>query len=152
MENDTLYQKNQELINKVMELKSKEDSLRLSEAICRQIINVIHTGLISIDRTGSITFINPHTTELLGYYRTDMLGSYLMNYISEKNREIIQQYFTKCPKRSPVQYEIEFKHKDGRIIETLFNISPVYKIDNQYDGSVICINDITELKKRFRQI
>lgn len=112
----------------------------------RSLIEASLDPLVTISPEGKITDVNEATIRVTGLSREKLIGTDFSNYFTEpdKAREGYQQVFEKG---SVIDYPLTIRHKDGKLIDVLYNAS-VYKDDK---GNVLGVfaaaRDVTEQKQ-----
>src|SRR5580698_794376 len=112
----------------------------------RSLIEASLDPLVTINTEGKITDMNEALADITGISREKLTGTDFFEYFTEpqKAREVYQEVFAKG---SVTDSPLTLRHKNGRLIDVLFNGS-VYK-DNTGSvlGVVIVARDITERNK-----
>jgi PAS domain S-box-containing protein len=128
------------------EQKVAQDSLRQASQYARSLIEASLDPLVTISADGKITDVNEATIKATGLYREQLIGTDFSRYFTEpqKAREGYQQVFAKG---FVTDYPLTIRHKDGHLMDVLYNAS-VYK-DSRGNilGVFAAARDITELKK-----
>ena len=132
--------------------KDISDEIRLTEELkatqfyARSLIEASLDPLVTISPEGKITDVNEGSIKVTGVPRGKLIGADFSDYFTEpdKAREGYQQVFSKG---AVTDYPLTIRHKDGRLIDVLYNAS-VYK-DAQ--GSVLGVfaaaRDVTAQKQ-----
>jgi len=112
------YRRGKEKLNEVM---------RLANIYNRSLIEASLDPLVTISREGKITDVNDATTKAIGIPRDELIGTDFSNYFTgqEKARKGYQQVFDKG---FVSDYPLTLRHKDGKLIDVLYNAT-VYKDD-----------------------
>ncbi|MCX6353428.1 MAG: PAS domain S-box protein [Candidatus Aureabacteria bacterium] len=112
------YRKGKEKLNEVM---------RRANIYNRSLIEASLDPLVTISREGKITDVNEATTKAIGIPRDELIGTDFSNYFTgqEKARKGYQQVFDKG---FVSDYPLTLRHKDGKLIDVLYNAT-VYKDD-----------------------
>jgi len=131
------------------ELERKKLYYSELEALYRDIVENVESGLISVDREGHIVFLNKAGEDILGYsldelYRepvskifpwVDPVGEGFSNGVDLK-------------RKGQLRGEAIFKRKDGKDIFLGFSISPSRGIG----GKIMVFQDITKVKEMEEQV
>lgn len=120
------------------ELERKKIDYSKLEALYRDIVENVESGLISLDRDGHIGFLNKAGEDILGY-RFD-----------ELYKESVSKIFPwmDLKRKGQLRGEAIFKKKDGKDIFLGFSISPSRDIG----GKVMVFQDITKVKEMEEQV
>jgi len=130
----------------ITELKEKEEALRASEAMYRDLISRMNEGFAAIDEKGFFTFVNPRFCEMTGYDRDELIGAHVFELFDEENQDILKQELKVSEMGVASRYEVAWKSKSGRSIPTLVSASPIFK-DGVHKGSYAVITDLSVLKR-----
>jgi len=109
----------------VTEQKRAQESLREASQYARNLIETSLDPLVTISSDGKITDVNEATIRASGLARQELIGTDFANYFtdSEKAQAGYQQVFEKG---FVTDYPLTIRHKDGRLMDVLYNAS-VYK-------------------------
>ena len=136
---------NEEPANQHRGRKIGEEELVL-ENYARGLIEASRDPLVTINPEGKITDMNQALANVTGLTREELRGTDFFNYFTEPGnaRKVYKEVFAKG---YVADLPLTLKHKDGKVIDVLFNGS-VYK-DNRgvVVGVVIVARDTTEQKK-----
>lgn len=121
----------------IMRLQDKNVKL---EAIMSSIVN----GIIAIDSTERVLFINPVAERLLDIADRDIAGKHLLQVI--RNNSIDNYLKTILKDKKFYNIEITMDDPAEKVLKLYAN--PIKKTnENDIDGIIITIQDITELRK-----
>ena len=112
----------------------------------RSLIEASLDPLVTISPEGKITDVNEGSIKVTGVLREKLIGTDFSDYFTEpaKAREGYQRVFAEG---FVTDYPLTIRHKDGRLIDVLYNAS-VYKDDRgQVLGVFAAARDITGRKK-----
>ena len=121
------------------------EELRATQFYARSLIEASLDPLVTISPEGKITDVNEGSIKVTGMPREHLIGTDFSDYFTEpdKARDGYQQVFSRG---AVTDYPLTIRHKDGRLIDVLYNAS-VYK-DAQ--GSVLGVfaaaRDVTAQK------
>ena len=110
------------------------------------LIEASRDPLVTISTEGKITDMNQATVNITGISRDKLTGTDFFDYFTEpqKAREVYQEVFAKG---FVIDSPLTLRHKDGKLIDVLFNGS-VYKDDRgNVLGVVIVARDVTDQKR-----
>ncbi len=144
-----LYKKNQELLNQKEQLKKLNSDITAQKLISKYSLSLIeasHDPLFAINTEGKITDMNDASVKVTGLSRDQLLATDFFDYFTapEKARELQHAVFSQgAIANSP----LTFHHKDGTLVDVLFN-GAIYKDDGgKTMGAVIVARDITDQKR-----
>jgi PAS domain S-box-containing protein len=144
-----LHTKNQELLVQAEQLKKLNTDLTAQKLLSEYSLSLIeasHDPLFAISPEGKITDMNNASVKVTGIARPKLIGTDFFDYFTEpqKAREVYQKVFEKgfiadCP--------LILFHKNGKLIDVLFN-GAVYKDDKgNVLGAAIVARDVTNKKR-----
>lgn len=112
----------------------------------RSLIEASLDPLVTISAEGKITDVNEATIRVTGLPRTELIGTDFSNYFTEPDqaREGYQQVFEKG---SVIDYPLTIRHKDGKLIDVLYNASVYRDAQGHVLGVFAAARDVTEQKQ-----
>jgi len=127
-------------------LAHNEKELRQASLYTRSLIEASLDPLVTISAEGKITDVNEATEKATGRGRTELIGTDFSEYFTEpdKARAGYQKVFLLG---SVVDYPLTLRHKDGRIIDVLYNASVYRKGSGEVLGVFAAARDVTERNK-----
>jgi PAS domain S-box-containing protein len=131
----------------VTERKRIGEALRQSEGQYRQLVELAHEGIWSIDAEANTTYANPHIAEMLGYTMEEMVGMSLFDFMDGSAIELCKQRLERRKQGIIEQHDFEFVRKDGARILTRMEAAPITNEAGVYCGAIACVSDITERKR-----
>jgi PAS domain S-box-containing protein len=133
----------------ITERKRMEEQLRQSEERFRNLVETMSVGLSTIDAKGVITYVNDHLCTMLGYSMEEIIGHPTTDFYAEESRKRQEETFAKRRKgmKDPTPYEITWRRKDGRRVDTILTPTPGFSVSGEFTGSFAIITDITERKQ-----
>jgi PAS domain S-box-containing protein len=127
--------------------KQVEEALRQSGTQYRQLVDTLNEGIWRIDAEGGTIFVNPKMAEMLGYKVNDMDGKHFFDFIDKKDLQNSRRCIEKCQQGITEQHEFTFRKKNGELLYTLVNTSPIYDEQGTYIGVIAGITDISLRKQ-----
>jgi PAS domain S-box-containing protein len=126
--------------------------------IAEKVLETMKDSLIVVNQKGDIVNTNKSTLDLLSYKKNEILNMKLNQIITlpglEKNeRENIfglKIFNKKLNTMKQEDTEVEFIHKNGKIIPMNVTTSSMYE-DGNLVGMVLVARDLTEIKKTIRE-
>ncbi len=129
-----------------VEEKKSTEELTKSEQKFVTILDTAIDGFMEVDKDLIIIDANPAIKKILK--KSDITGTNLLNYVNEKNQEILKNQIELRKKGQSNSYELEFMQSDGGTVYTLVSASPKYDFATRKAiGSYAMVSDITKIKK-----
>ncbi|MDD2769768.1 MAG: PAS domain S-box protein [Methylococcus sp.] len=127
-------------------LAQNEKDLHGASRYTRSLIEASLDPLVTISPEGKITDVNQASERATGRGRTELIGTDFSDYFTEPERAR-EGYRSVFLKGFVTDYPLSLRHKDGRVMEVLYNAS-VYRDDSgTVQGVVAAARDITERKQ-----
>ena len=128
--------------NDISEKKQAEEQLRQASQYARSLIEASLDPLVTISPEGRITDVNEATAKVTGNNRDGLVGTDFSDYFTEpdKAREGYQQVFQKG---FVTDYPLTIRHKDGKLIEVLYNASVYRDMQGNVLGVFAAARDVT---------
>ena len=126
--------------------KQRDEKLHAASLYARSLLEASLDPLVTISPEGKITDVNEATTKVTGVLRDKLIGTDFSNYFTEpeKAREGYQQVFAKG---SVTDYPLTIRHRDGRLVDVLYNASVYKDVNGKVLGVFAAARDITERKR-----
>ena len=112
-----------------------------------QILENLHEGIWIIDEDANTILVNSRMAEMLGYTVDEMLGKPIFSFLDEYDTVIATRALERRKQGIREQLEHQLLCRDGTLIHTLFEASPMYDDEGNYAGSIAGVVDITERKQ-----
>ncbi|MFZ3166679.1 MAG: PAS domain S-box protein [Candidatus Methanoperedens sp.] len=140
-------------MNKKIEQKNKskpqanpmaEEQIQAQYA--RSLIEASLDPLVTISPEGKITDVNEATIKVTGIPRDKLIGTDFSDYFTEPEnaRKGYQQVFAKG---SVTDYPLTIRHKDGKLIDVLYNASVYRDMQGKVLGVFAAARDVTEQRQ-----
>lgn len=131
----------------ISERKEAEEAAQLAAQYARSLIEASLDPLVTISAEGKITDVNAATEQVTGVKRNNLIGSDFANYFTEpdKAREGYQRVFEQG---MVTDYPLVIRHTSGKLTEVLYNASMYHDPQDQVEGVLVTVHDISE-RKRF---
>lgn len=112
----------------------------------RSLLEASLDPLVTINPKGKVTDVNEAAVKITGISRKELIGSDFSNYFTEpdKAREGYQRVFADG---FVTDYPLTIRHKDGHLIEVLYNASVYRNAKGNVAGVFAAARDITMQKK-----
>ncbi len=137
--------------NDISEKKRAEEQLRAASQYARSLIEASLDPLVTISPEGKITDVNEATIKVTGVSRESLIGADFADYFTEpaKAREGYQQVFSKG---FVTDYPLTIRHRDGKLIDVLYNASVYRDAAGNVLGVFAAARDITAQKRAEAQV
>ncbi|MCG3216204.1 MAG: PAS domain S-box protein [Candidatus Heimdallarchaeota archaeon] len=133
------------VIEDITERTKSETALKESEEKFRQAFDMSNDGIILHDLKGNILDVNLRIKEQIGYSKTEFLSLTIQQLHPVTELEASKEAFDKVQRDGSVQFETQFRRKDGSLFpadvsSSVFDIGGIRVIQG-------VVRDITERKK-----
>ncbi|UZR29186.1 PAS domain S-box protein [Methylococcus mesophilus] len=127
-------------------LAQNEKDLHSASRYTRSLIEACLDPLVTISPEGKITDVNRASETATGLSRTELIGTDFSDYFTEPERAR-EGYRSVFLNGLLTDYPLSLRHKDGHVMEVLYNAS-VYRDDTgTVQGVFAAARDITERKR-----
>jgi PAS domain S-box-containing protein len=127
--------------------KKAEEALKESEEKYRGIIEATEEGIWLSKPDGKTIFVNQKMVDMLGYSREEIIYRVGAEFMMKGQEETVTQTREELKKGRRIQQEIQFCRKDGSVLWTIANASPMFDDRGQHVSNLFMHTDITERKK-----
>ncbi|MDI6720489.1 MAG: PAS domain S-box protein [Methanomicrobiales archaeon] len=130
----------------ITDRKKAEEALQASIAYNRSLIEASLDPLVTINPDGTINDVNNATVRVTGFTREELIGTDFSNYFTDpaKAKAGYEKVFRDG---SVMDYELEIRHRNGRITPVLYNAT-VYRDEmGNVSGVFAAARDITAQKR-----
>lgn len=125
---------------------TEEKEINRLKAHNEKVVTSLNDGIQIIDRNGHITFVNHRFQEMLGWESTEIIGRHYQSFVAKESQEkFVREMESWDPARGKKVLETTYMTKDHTRLPVLVSTSYLQH-DNQYDGMINAITDITEVK------
>jgi len=122
-----------------------EEALFSSEDNYRRIVETTEEGIWIGSTDGKTLFVNQKMADMLGYTREEMIGQRGLNFLEVGRKDRLDAHLF-LREGTSIQREYKLHRKDGSIIWTHVNASPLFNRRGKYIGNLCMHTDITERK------
>jgi PAS domain S-box-containing protein len=131
----------------ITERKRTEEALGTSEKKYRELVENLHEGIWAIDKDGYTTFSNHRMAEMLVYTVDEMQGKHLFSFMDQRGVKTCKHLLERCKHGITEQHSFEFIRKDGTLIYTRLETSPITDNHGNHVGALASVMDITEQRQ-----
>jgi PAS domain S-box-containing protein len=96
---------------------------------------------------GKTIFVNQKMVDMLGYSREEIICRVGVEFMMKGQEEAVTHTREELKKGRRIQQEIQFCRKDGSVLWTIANASPMFDDRGQHVSNLFMHTDITERKK-----
>ena len=128
-------------------LKLKEQDYHRLEALNRNIIQSIGSGLFTVDKKERISFFNRAAEVITGYKLSRVYGVRLYDIFPNLQRAGLDSAQMENYEGVPSRFEISFNRSDGVLVHLGFSKSMLKDSDGSVQGTVYAFQDVTRLKQ-----
>lgn len=134
------------IVHDVSDRIKVEKELNNSEQKYRGVVGAIQ-DVVFVVQEGKFVFVNEAIVPILGYEIDELLNEDFSNFIWDEEKELILDRYKRRIEgyAEPEHYEVRMKHKNGKPINMLLNVSIV-----EFEGKESLVGtakDITQIKK-----
>ncbi|RJP69046.1 MAG: PAS domain S-box protein [Ignavibacteriales bacterium] len=132
----------------ITERMHSEEALKQSEKKYRYIVDTANEGIWMFDKELNTSFANARMAEILGYENKEILiGKPIIDFIFEEDLNDHSERMEKRHNGISEIFERRFRCKDGHAVWTLVSGTTIFDENNNFNGTLGLVTDITELKK-----
>jgi PAS domain S-box-containing protein len=113
----------------------------------RRIVDTANEGIWTVDASLRNTFVNQKMADMLGYAPEEMIGQPYEKFLHREDLGAFHASMDKRKKGEGETYERRYLHKDGRVIWTLVNATPILDDHKRFVGAFAMYTDITARKQ-----
>lgn len=140
------------LLQDMTEQKQQDQRLQKSEEKYQQLIELATEGIWVIDQNNITTYMNPRMATMIGYEIEEALHKHLFDFMDEAGIKICQRNLERRKQGISEDHPFELKHKNGKTIYTYMSTAPITNEAGDFQGTIACVQDITEQKLAQQQI
>ncbi|MBI4765963.1 MAG: PAS domain S-box protein [Deltaproteobacteria bacterium] len=130
------------IVRDISERKRIDEQLQATSKYARSLIEASLDPLVTISPEGKITDVNEATVKVTGLERDRLIGTDFSDYFTEpeKARDGYRQVFSKG---FVTDYPLTIRHKDGRLMDVLYNASVYRDMQDHVLGVFAAARDVT---------
>lgn len=135
-----------EIISNAFQRKKIEEALFISENKYRMLVENLQEGIMVINQNNEIVFVNRAMAIMIGFSQEEILNTSILHYINEKFVKATEYFLKRQQLGIKEQFDMELKRKDKSTLFAAIASSPIFNSDNQFEGSLCAVVDITDRK------
>jgi PAS domain S-box-containing protein len=133
-------------VRDVSERMEREEALRRSEEQYRTIVETAAEGILLGTPDGRFTFVNQRMADMLGYPAEELMGRSGMDFTYQGAEPSVFEARAELRTGDLVSGEWKAVRKDGSLLWTRYNASPVFDEQDRHIANLAMHTDITESK------
>jgi len=126
--------------------------LSQGENYYQQIVENIHEGIWVIDKHNNTQYVNKCMADLLGYNIEEMQGKPIFSFMSKKRVQTCKDVLQRRRDGISEDHDFELQHKNGKPVCVTMASSPIPNSQDEYDGVIIGVMDITSQRTQELQL
>jgi len=107
------------------------------------LLDALNDAFGIINSEGVFTYVNQRFADLLQYSVDEMVGYSITNFVDDENLFVLQNNIRKRHEGLSSQYELEWKAKNGKRVQTIVSGSPLIDEKGNHQGSFAVVTDIS---------
>ena len=122
---------------------------RRAEDMFRKVVEFASEGILVSNADDRVIFANQRMHEMVGYAPPELVGMDPVVFVDDKVAPLFLEYRAQRRLMDAVAQRAEwrFRHRDGSWRDILVSATPLRTADGAYDGSIVLVTDISELKR-----
>ncbi|GAX40980.1 multi-sensor hybrid histidine kinase [Tolypothrix sp. NIES-4075] len=129
------------------EAQASMRSLASSEERCHRILDTATEGIWIIDAEALTEYVNQSLAQMFGYTREEMLQRSIFDFIDESLHAEARIHIEQRQPGIKQQFDFRFLRQDKSDLWARASINPILNQQNEFIGSLIMLNDISERKQ-----
>ena len=131
------------IVRDITQRKKAEDAIKFQA----DLLNQVGQAVVMVDDNRIIRFWNKAAEKLYGWQEEQALGHQITELMSGISSEKTDEVSSKLMSGESWPTEANIKNKDGSVMPVILNLTPIFKEDGEFRGTVSITTDIT-LQKR----
>jgi len=131
------------IVRDITQRKKAEDAIKFQA----DLLNQVGQAVVMVDNNRIIRFWNKAAEKLYGWQEEQALGHQITEIMSGISSGKTDEVSSKLMAGESWPTEANIKNKDGSVVPVILNLTPIFKEDGEFRGTVSITTDIT-LQKR----
>ncbi len=111
------------------------------------IVETMHGALLVFDEKGAVVYVNEQFCQLIGISRTALLNVFVAELVAADARPSFQLQLERAREGSSHVFELQLAGHKNRIVNVLFNMTPIFSASNHFRGCFALVTDISTYKQ-----
>ncbi len=124
-----------------------EDQAARQRGAYRRIVETANDGIMLVDADFRITFYNRRLADMFGYDDQELIGTAPGAWHESEDSPLVNQHFHAIRSGRSREFEGRVLRKDGTSLWVRVSASPIRSGDDNYDGFLAMVSDISGLKE-----
>ena len=129
------------------EREKVESALFKSTKKYQMLVENLEEGVVLEDAKGFISFVNPRVAEMLGYSKQDLIGEHWTKIVPSEELNKVKEENAKRQQVKQSRYVTNILTSEGFQIPVQISANPIFTGENDFQGVLSVLTDITEQKK-----
>lgn len=112
---------------------------------CQVLLNSLNEGIWIVDELGKTTFVNEAMAHMLQYTVDEIRDKSFFDFVNcNDSAHTFKEYMARRKQGMHEQTEHQFLAKDGSVVHTIIEASPLFDSDANFIGAIAGVVDITQ--------
>lgn len=137
------------------EVKQLNEALFQEKERLHITLDSIGEAVVCTDDNMRVTFMNPVAEKMSGWTQQQAIGQLLLQVLQitfGEDGPLMENIHSGDMSRSAIEQDLVLKCRNGGSYDIHYSITPLSTLDGHTIGSVLVIQDVTELRKMLRQL
>lgn len=118
-----------------------------SEKRYRSLFEKMHEGMFVSTKDGFIQMVNSQFAKMLEYGEDELTNKHrFADFVDDDHLEILSLHLNRVQMGFSESYEVKLKKRTGELMDVNISSSPLYGVNNRFDGIMYIVSDITDRK------
>ncbi|GGM30478.1 PAS domain S-box protein [Haloarcula argentinensis] len=140
------------IVRDISRRKEIESELAVTTERLETLVEAAPVAIVALDTDATVEVWNPAATELFGWRADEVLGDRVPVIPDENRRQTAERHARVLEGERLSGHETELERKDGSRVDVSLAAAPIRDLSGSVVGSVSVVTDITERKRRERQL
>ncbi|GGK81722.1 PAS domain S-box protein [Haloarcula sebkhae] len=140
------------IVRDISRRKEIESELAVTTERLETLVEAAPVAIVALDANATVEVWNPAATELFGWRADEVLGDRVPVIPEENRRRTAERHARVLEGERLSGHETELERKDGSRVDVSLAAAPIRDLSGSVVGSVSVVTDITERKRRERQL
>ncbi len=131
----------------ITERKRAEEAQRASEEKYRTIVETAAEGIVITRPNGEFFYANQRMVDMLGCRMDEIMGKTGLDFTCDDQQTEVLELRKELHKGDVVQGELKFCRKDGSVVWSMFNATPIFNDRGEHISNLAMHTDVTRRKQ-----